>query len=120
MATHGGKREGAGRPAGSSSKKRKELWQTAEALGVNPAEVLLKIAAGNPIKCRISFNYETGDFVEGEMIPTLPEIQKAATDVMPYMFTKLKAVEHSTIDENGDAKGIAVMLIPAKGDSDHT
>jgi hypothetical protein len=96
---HGHTKKG-GRVKGEPNKRTKELKEYLESIGCFPDEVLAQIVMGKPIKCRISFNEETGDFVEGDMLPKLEERMSAAKELMQYIYPKRKAVEVS--GENGE------------------
>jgi len=51
MSGHGGKREGAGRPAGSANKRSEEIQDLLDRLNCNPIEGMALIANGN-IPCK--------------------------------------------------------------------
>jgi len=94
-----------GRPKGSKNKRSEQLQEIADRMNVNPFEILLKIAAGDwkglgydsPHETRFS---PTGTKYKTDKI-TLMDRRQAASDALPYLNPKLKAVEISTDGETG-------------------
>lgn len=74
---HGGKREGAGRKAGSASRKTREIANAAMAEGITPLEVMLQAMRGA---------WEAGNKAEAH---------EFAKDAAPYIHPRLAAVDHS-------------------------
>jgi hypothetical protein len=93
--TRGGKREGAGRPKGSYSKEKKDLYAILEDMDCRPEELLAKICNGEPIRCRQSVGDGENDFVDADVLPTFNQRMNAAKELMQYTHAKLKAIEHS-------------------------
>ncbi|MEZ2132707.1 MULTISPECIES: hypothetical protein [unclassified Sinorhizobium] len=72
--THGGKRQGAGRPAGAVTQKTREVAEAASAAGLLPLDYMLKILRD-----------ETADSKDRMW---------AAEKAAPYVHAKLNSVEH--------------------------
>ena len=77
----GGKRAGAGRPAGSATKRTREIADQAAANGVMPLEVMLHA---------MRWHFEAKRYDEAHV---------AARDAAPYLHPKLAAIEHSSDPE---------------------
>ena len=84
-AVKGGKRPGAGRKPGSSTKRTQEIVEAALADGLTPLEYMLKVMRKEP-----SLDMEPKDFIAATMMRF--EAAKAAA---PYIHPRLAAVEHS-------------------------
>lgn len=77
----GGKREGAGRKAGSASTKTREIANRAASEGITPLEFMLQVMRGEKV-------------VEGEDEAQITAMQfEAAKAAAPYIHPKLSAVE---------------------------
>lgn len=77
---HGGKRVGAGRKAGSATRKTRAIAERASAEGITPLEVMLQAMRKH---------------VEAER---WDEAAAQAKDAAPYMHPKLAAVQHTGRD----------------------
>lgn len=95
MAGKGGKREGAGRPVGSTNKVNTTASEIMARYGVSGIDGLCKIAAGEPLECTTGIDKETGTPVTGKLKPTFDQRQAAFKELAQYEAPKLKAVEHS-------------------------
>lgn len=94
---HGGRRQGAGRPSGSTNKRSRQLVDKAAASGLLPHQFLLAVARGERIPMP----------AEGDCVfhtPTITERLDAAKAAAPYFAARLAAIEHS-----GD--GSTVLLV---------
>ena len=80
MASRGGKREGAGRKAGSLSKKTRAIAEVAFEQGITPLEVMLKVMR---------------DFLGAGHLEAAADVAK---DAAPYVHPKLSSVEHTGAD----------------------
>lgn len=74
----GGKREGAGRPAGAVTKKTREIAESAVSEGITPLDFMLNVLRN-----------ETAD---------IKDRMWAAEKAAPYVHAKLASVEHSGKD----------------------
>lgn len=82
----GGKRPGAGRKAGSATKKTREIADKAAAEGITPLEFMLQIMRTEP----------DADIEDGRVLQSLLELRfEAAKAAAPYMHPKLASVEHT-------------------------
>ena len=70
----GGKRDGAGRPAGAVTKKTREIAESAAAVGITPLDFMLNVLRN-----------ETAD---------IKDRMWAAEKAAPYVHAKLASVEH--------------------------
>jgi hypothetical protein len=89
----GGKRPGAGRKAGSATKKTREIADKAAAAGVTPLEVMLE--AMNSFR-------ESGD---------LEKAAGFAKDAAPYIHPKLAAIEHTGKDGGAVEHSLTVEFV---------
>lgn len=85
---HGGARKGAGRKAGSATKRTREIADAAAASGITPLEFMLQIMRTEP-----SEQLEPIDYFRAQSMRF--EAAKAAA---PYMHPRLAAIEHSGAD----------------------
>lgn len=90
MATHGGKRQGAGRKPGSLNKASRAVRAKAAEEGQLPHELLLDWARGTA-KVK-DFVKVDGEVVEIERFPTFEERIDAAKAAAPFYAPKLAAV----------------------------
>lgn len=88
----GGKRQGAGRPKGSITKKKLNVAAAMAKSGVDPAEQLFKIAA---IAMK---GYEQIVGKETVFMPDYPLAARIYGDLLSYLAPKLKAIEHTGLD----------------------
>lgn len=84
-----------GRQKGSLNKRNELLREVMDRLNCRPEEVLARICNGERIMSLAYTNKETGEFVEYKVMPSLQMIKDAASDLMQYRWSKLKALEHS-------------------------
>lgn len=91
MTHHGGKRKGAGRKAGSSTTKTREIADKALAEGISPLEVML--AAMRDVYAMASLESE-----QESRIALLSSAANFAKDAAPYVHPKLSAIEHTGKD----------------------
>jgi hypothetical protein len=77
---HGGKRKGAGRKAGSVTKKTRKIAERAIEEGITPLEVMIKA---------MHDYFATGDWIRAAAI---------AKDCAPYVHPKLSSIEHAGKD----------------------
>jgi len=89
-----GERRG-GRSKGTPNKDSVSVREYLQSVDCNPVEILAKIASGEELECRISFNEETGDFIEGAQKPTFDQRMTAAKTLLEYCAPKLKSIEHA-------------------------
>jgi len=89
-----GKKTG-GRTKGTPNRDSGSVAQYLETMNCEPTHILADIAMGKALHCRLSFNDETGDFVEGKLAPTLDQRMTAAKTLLEYIAPKLKSVEHA-------------------------
>lgn len=94
MGAKGQSRTG-GRKKGTPNKLTKELQELTEKLGIDPFEVLLRLAAGDWRGLGYPKGIAIGPF--GIKCPTIdPSVRaKAASEACSYLFPKRKAIEHS-------------------------
>ena len=97
--THGGKREGAGRKKGVPNKKSMVVQEILDSLNCDPVKNLVSIAKGEPQETLIYLNKETGEYIVDKVPPTIDLRTKANTELLQYIYPKLKSVEHK--GENG-------------------
>lgn len=97
---HGGKRQGAGRPPGSKSKRTLQLQEKARELGVCPAEALmLNIKwAQDQLEGEVACNMTPGELRD--------MIHRNAKDLAPYLYPKLA----STQLESNEDREIRVII----------
>jgi hypothetical protein len=90
---HGGKRQNAGRKAGSATKRTREIADKAMADGITPLEFMLKIMRTEP-----------SDEIEDQraLADILSMRFEAAKAAAPYIHPRLAAVEHTGPGENGE------------------
>lgn len=91
----GGKREGAGRPAGAIAKKTKELVEKIEASGLTPLDYMLNILRDESMDTESRF-----------------EAAKAAA---PYVHPKLASVEHKGDADNPLQTISRIEIVPLTG-----
>lgn len=108
----GGPKTG-GRQKGTPNKRSANLAQYLESVDCRPEEILARICNGEPLTCRLNVGEANtdDDFVEAEVLPTFDQRMAAAKELMQYVHAKRKAVEHSTIDEEGLPTGLKVMFV---------
>ena len=83
--THGGKRDGAGRKAGSETKRTRAIAEAVGATGITPLEVLVN-------SMRMAWEKSEAEGHAGEHLAmAITCAEKAA----PYMHAKIAAVQHS-------------------------
>ena len=90
---HGGKRTGAGRPAGSKNKRTEDLARKAEALGVCPAEAML---------LNIKWAMDKLEDDKSDQSELRDVIHKNAKDVAPYLYPKLAAASFEGSGDDGE------------------
>ena len=83
--SHGGARKGAGRRAGSATKRTREIADKAAAEGITPLEFILDVMRKEP-----SLELEPREYLAAVTLRF--EAAKAAA---PYVHPRLAAVEHS-------------------------
>jgi hypothetical protein len=101
--SRGGSRKGAGRKAGSATKRTREIADRAVAKGVTPLEVMLEnmAFAHREAGSILGKLLEAGvDRPEGfnelkELLRFRGMAQEAAKDAAPYIHPRLAAIEHS-------------------------
>lgn len=89
----GGKRPGAGRKPGSTTKKTREIAEKATAEGVTPLEVMLKVMRGFLERAEQMAQLDPAAGTE-----LLKEAADVAKNAAPYMHPRLAAVEHTGKD----------------------
>ncbi len=83
--SHGGKREGAGRKAGSATKRTREIADKAMGEGITPLEFMLQIMRTEP-----------GDIEDARLLADHQAMRfEAAKAAAPYIHPRLAAVEHT-------------------------
>lgn len=94
----GGKRAGAGRPAGAATKKTREAADAAAADGITPLEYMLKVLRdeGQPDERRMW----------------------AAEKAAPFMHPRLNAVDHSSRDGTMSPQPSTIIIEAAPFDDD--
>lgn len=105
---HGGKRKGAGRPKGSPSKFTAEAREAAASTGKLPHEILLSIARGEPVTVS-GVDEETGQVVERQYFPDLPEIIDAAKAAAPYYAPKFAQIQPQAEEESEPVSNVLVL-----------
>lgn len=111
---------GSGRKKGTPNKNAVPLKEKAEALGVDPFEILLLFAKGDwkelgyPAAMVVKYSQHCQN--EEFTIPPATRA-KAAAEASQYLYPKLKAVEHSGKIE-GDANKVSVTLTLPKNGSE--
>lgn len=106
MAGNGGARPGAGRKKGSLNKRTQDLIELLEERGYSPVAELIEVGAY--ARKEYERSAEIYDAIqakrEGHEIRTplndtaptyLQIMQKSAAEIMPYMYPKRKAIEHT-------------------------
>lgn len=129
------RKEGAGRKKGTPNKRTQVLQEKAEALGVDPFEILLLFAAGRwealgyTEKQKVVMVTQSGMEVFDDVIDAELR-QKSAADACQYLFPKRKAID-MVIDPNsndtikvtlslGDEYGNSIPLAKADTATDQT
>lgn len=135
MTKHGGKRDGAGRPAGALTKKTREVAERALATGMSPLDVMLdnmRHFQQVAIDAEATLEGLTAEEFSGTVPPDaspeqqfkflLAQVKKtagfrqmaqdAARDAAPYIHPKLASVEHSGKD--GGAINVVISSEDAK------
>ena len=97
---HGGKRTGAGRPAGTKNKRTEDLAKKAEALGVCPAEAML-------LNIKWAMDQLEGEDTKVNQSELRDVIHKNAKDVAPYLYPKLAA---TSLEGPGDDGELVVKI----------
>lgn len=87
---HGGKRQGAGRPVGSKSKRTLQLQEKARELGVCPAEAMML----NIKWAQERLAAATKDSLSQTELRDM--IHKNAKDLAPYLYPKLASTQLET------------------------
>jgi hypothetical protein len=100
------KPKGSGRKKGQITKDRQMLLDKARELNVDPFEILLHFAAGNHKalgmeETRITGMTASGNAIWTDSIPSEQRV-KAAEAAAQYMLPKLKSVDVSVTDDNGN------------------
>ena len=109
---------GSGRKKGTPNKSISPLKERAQALGVDPFEVLLLFAKGD--WKALGYDAETytvhsKDF-SNELLTIQPQVRaKAAAEACQYLFPKLKAIEHTGKDGTPLPGAQIVVYIPSNG-----
>jgi hypothetical protein len=96
---HGGKREGAGRKAGSTTTKTREIANKALEEGITPLEVMLKA---------MREAYDRTDYKEAATF---------AKDAAPYVHPRLAAVEHAGFGGGPIQHCVEVLFVGEDDDS---
>lgn len=99
----------AGRPKGIKNKRTDELGEFMFDMGCNPQKILAQIAMGQEL-----------DTIDGAKKPNLDQRQKAASDLMQYIFPKRKAVDMD-IEVTRDYSDVLAELqaaLDSEGDKD--
>ena len=96
----GGRRQGAGRKVGASTKRTREIANKAMAEGLTPLEFMLNVLRD-----------EKNDFKDR---------YAAAVDAAPYLHPKLAAVEHSGNQDSPVALSIVSGVPREAHDDDHS
>jgi len=99
MATKSGKKTG-GRVKGTPNKKTQILQDFLDNANCKPEQVLADICNGKTFTIM-------GDALE----PTIDQRAAAAKELMQYIHAKRKAVEHTTLDDDGDVTGLKVVFV---------
>lgn len=82
---HGGKRPGAGRKAGSATKRTREIADKAAEDGITPLEFMLNVMRGDP-----------PEGIEPKQLMDWMGMQfEAAKAAAPYVHPRLAAIEHT-------------------------
>lgn len=92
---HGGKRQGAGRPKGATTKKTREVADKASEEGITPLEYML-------------------DVLRDERADPKDRMW-AAEKAAPYIHARLASVEHSGKDGGPVASRVEVVIVDPKG-----
>lgn len=118
MATRDGKKSG-GRQKGTPNKNKSELQKKADALGVDPFEILLLFtkgdwqALGYPQEKETKFNAQ-GGVVQVRVIS--PDLRVAAAKAASeYLYPKKKAVEIVNGGEGESSAPLQVIILPSNG-----
>lgn len=100
MAFKPGHKKHGGRKPGTPNKKTKDLLERAEALGIDPFEILLYFAAGEEEKLGYDGKqYRKGAFGDEYVVRITPEMRiEAAKQACQYLHPKRKAIEVSAKD----------------------
>lgn len=98
---HGGARKGAGRKAGSATKRTREIADKAAAEGITPLEFMLQVMRDEP-----SIELEPREF----MLATQMRFE-AAKAAAPYVHPRLAAIEHTGTDGGPIEQNINVNFI---------
>lgn len=101
-----------GRTKGTPNKERHNALALVDELGVDPIRVMLLIAKGDwkalgyeaPVSIKIGKNGES----YSEEVISLTHRLTACADVAPYLYPKLKSIEHKMSDEEGS--GFRIIL----------
>lgn len=108
----GGARKGAGRKAGSATKKTREIADRAAAEGITPLEVMLRAMTALVDQAETLANCDTTE-LNGKTVDRLGLLVSAAEvakNAAPYMHPRLAAIEHTGKD--GEAlNGPAVLNV---------
>lgn len=99
MSNRGGKRKGAGRPAGSLNQKTREIAEKALADGLSPLEVMLTA---------MRMFYASGD---------MNQAMEAAAKAAPYVHPRLSAVECDVHSDKDIISPVVIFKIPDNGRS---
>jgi hypothetical protein len=89
----GGARKGAGRKAGSATKRTREIADKAMGDGITPLEFMLRIMRAEP----------QDDIEDPRVLIDIQSMRfEAAKAAAPYIHPRLAAVEHTGPGENGE------------------
>jgi hypothetical protein len=118
----GGARKGAGRKAGSATKKTREIADKAAAAGITPLEVMLENMdfAHSKASTLLQSIIENGaELPEGfdqfrELLRFRSIAQECAKDAAPYIHPKLAAIEHTGADGGAIDHSLTVQFVGQK------
>lgn len=137
----GGKRDGAGRPAGAITKRTREIAERVSATGMSPLEVMIdnmRHFQQVALDAEALLEGLTASEFSSKVPPTatpedqfkflLAEVKKtagfrqmaqdAARDAAPYVHAKLQSVTHSGDPENPVHTVTRIELVPLKDNGD--
>jgi len=94
----GGRREGAGRKAGASTKRTREIADQAIAQGLTPLEFMLAVLRdeGKDFKDRYAAAVDAAPFLH----PKLASVQHSGDDENPVAFNIVSGVPRETYDDD--------------------
>lgn len=101
----GGARPGAGRKAGSATKKTREIADRAAAEGITPLEFMLQIMRTEP----------PTDIEDMRVLTDLQQMRfEAAKAAAPYVHPRLAAIEHTGADGGAIEQSLSVEFVGVK------